>query len=76
MTETTSRADTGKHIEAAQNVLGQLQGRYTMDDPAFYALGLAWEAARLAWYVVMRGNDGGKLQDVRAALDEVERQLP
>lgn len=71
----TERAEAGRLIEGAQSAMGSLQQRYSSDDLVFHALGLAWETLRLAWYAVMRGHDGGKLENVRRALDELERQL-
>ncbi len=39
-------------IQGAQDTLGHLQMQYSDDRVEFWALALAWEAARLAWYVV------------------------
>ncbi|HTP11147.1 MAG TPA: hypothetical protein VMP08_22990 [Anaerolineae bacterium] len=42
-------------IQAAQTQVGQLQMTYRDTDLKFWALALAWETLRLAWYVI-EGN--------------------
>ncbi len=65
-------------IQAAQMQIGQLQMTYRDADPNFWALALAWETVRLAWYVV-EGNFElachEKLPLVRQALADFEIQI-
>ena len=64
-------------LQTAQNTLGDLQRQYRNWQLEFHALALAWEATRLAWYVVSRDLDTAqfKLERVREALDGYERQI-
>lgn len=39
-------------IQQAQTTLGQLRMAYRDSQPEFWALAVAWEAVRFAWYVV------------------------
>jgi hypothetical protein len=54
-------------IEGVQTTLGHLQRQYEDRALEFWALRLAWEAVRLAWYVVVKNDDGGKLDLVEIA---------
>lgn len=47
-----SSEQAARLTEQAQTTLGRLQMQYSDDRVEFWALALAWEAARLAWYVV------------------------
>ncbi len=53
-------------IQTAQSALSQLQFTYRDHDPQFWALAVAWEAARFAWYVV--AGDAGTAADKLALL--------
>jgi hypothetical protein len=59
-----------KLIEAMQTTLGRLQRQYEDLALEFWALHLAWEAVRLAWYVVVQQDDGGKLALVEIAVKD------
>ncbi len=63
-------------LQDAQTRVGKVQMLYHDTDAEFWALGLAWEAIRLAWYVV-DGNlnlaCGEKLPLVKSALSDFER---
>ena len=64
-------------IQEAQAALGKLQMTYRDSQPEFWALALAWEAVRFAWYVCA-GDTGAaleKLELVRRALAAVERRM-
>ena len=39
-------------VQNAQTMIGQLQMQYRDSDPKFWALGVAWEPLRFAWYVL------------------------
>ncbi len=60
-------------LQQAQSVIGKAQTRYSDSDTCFWALGLAWEAVRLAWYEVVEGHNGGKLRNVENALNDYKR---
>jgi hypothetical protein len=64
-------------VQGTQVSLGQLQMTYHDSQPEFWALRLAWEAARLAWYVVagdlMSARE--KFALVADALADVERAI-
>ncbi len=62
-------------IQRAQGTLGRLQMQYSDDRAEFWALALAWEAARLAWYVVSGDSTSAseKLVLVERALDDFRR---
>jgi len=55
-------------IQLAQTALGKLQMQYRDSQIEFYALGVAWEAARFAWYVV--SGDRGAAADKLRLLDD------
>jgi hypothetical protein len=55
-------------IQSAQTALGKLQMQYRDSQIEFYALGVAWEAARFAWYVV--SGDLGTAADKLQLLDD------
>ena len=62
-------------IQAAQSALGTLQYTYGDHDPKFWALAVAWEAARFAWYVVEgdAGTAADKLQLLQTAIADYQR---
>ena len=64
-------------IQAAQSALGTLQYTYRDHDPEFWALAVAWEAARFAWYVVEgdAGTAADKLQLLQTAITDYERMM-
>jgi hypothetical protein len=55
-------------IQSAQTALGKLQMQYRDSQLEFHALGVAWEAARFAWYVV--SGDLGTATDKLQLLDD------
>ena len=55
-------------IQLAQTALGRLQMQYRDSQLEFHALGVAWEAARFAWYVV--SGDLGTAVDKLQLLDD------
>jgi hypothetical protein len=57
-------------IQQLQTTLGRLQMQYSETAVEFWALRLAWETVRLAWYVVAQHHDGGKLALVEGALKD------
>ena len=63
-------------IQHLQTTLGRLQLQYSETMPEFWALRLAWETVRLAWYVVARHDDGGKLELVEGALKDLQERYP
>ncbi len=64
-------------IQDAQTMLGQVQMTYRDSELPFYALAVAWEAARFAWYVA--DGDVGTAQDkltrLKEAITDFERML-
>ncbi len=64
-------------IQDAQSKLGQLQQEYSDSQLSFWALALAWEATRLAWYVADHDDASAreKLASVKTALADLERKL-
>ncbi len=69
-----TRDESAAIVQRAQTALGRLQMQYSDDRPEFWALLLAWEATRLAWYVVSDDPTAdGKLRLVVTALDDFER---
>lgn len=64
-------------IQAAQSALGTLQYTYRDHDPEFWALAVAWEAARFAWYVVEgdAGTAADKLQLLQTAIADYQRVM-
>ena len=67
--------DLGAQIQQMQSLLGRAQTLYNDSDIRFWALGLAWEAARLAWYEVVEGHNAGKLRNVENALNDYKRMV-
>jgi hypothetical protein len=59
-------------IQHVQTTLGRLQLQYSETMPEFWALRFAWEAVRLAWYVVAQHDEGGKLELVEGALKDLQ----
>jgi hypothetical protein len=55
-------------IQQAQTTLGQLRMTYRDSQPEFWALAVAWEAVRFAWYVT--DGDLGTAQDKLALIKE------
>jgi hypothetical protein len=49
--------------------------KYRDSDPCFWALAVAWEATRFAWYVLSEdpGTARGKLQLTEKALSDYKR---
>jgi hypothetical protein len=64
-------------VQGAQTTIGQLQMTYRDIDPKFWALAVAWEALRFAWYVLDGdlGTAQEKLARVKAAIDDFERNV-
>ena len=62
-------------IQAAQNALSKLKFTYRERDPQFWALAVAWEAARFAWYVVESdpGTAADKLALLQTAIADYQR---
>ena len=58
----------GEVIQAAQSALLKVQMQYRDSDPKFWALAVAWEAARFAWYVVH--GDPGTARDKLSLVEE------
>ena len=63
-------------IQQLQTTLGRLQMQYSETAVEFWALRLAWETVRLAWYVVAQHHDGGKLALVEGALKDLQERFP
>ncbi len=63
------------HIQDIQTTLGRLQMQYSETTLEFWALRLAWEAVRLAWYIVAQHDDGGKLELVKGALKDLTERI-
>jgi len=63
----TSKVNVVATIQRIQDELGALQMSYRDHQPEFWALRLAWEAVRFAWYVVNSQSDE-KLASVETAL--------
>ena len=63
-------------IQTAQTAIGRLQMKYRDTTPDFWALAVAWEAARFAWYVVEgdRGTAADKLHLLKNAIADYERK--
>ncbi len=63
-------------IQDAQTTIGRLQMQYRDTSPDFWALAVAWEAARFAWYVVEgdRGTAADKLHLLKDAIADYERR--
>ena len=70
-----SGSDLAGQLQTAQSVIGRAQRSYGDSDIRFWALGLAWEAVRLAWYEVVEGHNGGKLRNVENALNDYKRMV-
>ena len=64
-------------VQSIQTTIGQLQMQYRDADPKFWALAVAWEALRFAWYVL--DSDLGTAQEksarVKVAIDDFERHV-
>jgi hypothetical protein len=62
-------------IQNAQTAVGQLRDRYNQHQREFWALAVAWEAVRFAWYVVTGNLDTArnKLDLVKTAVTDFER---
>jgi len=69
--------ETLAQLQKIQQQLDRLQYSYADNRPEFWAILLAWEAVRLAWYVVSGdpGTAREKLELVKSALTNAERQL-
>jgi hypothetical protein len=70
--QTTRQRQQELHI--LQDTVGAMQHIYRNPDLEFKALNLAYQSLRLAWYC-LEGSDGGKLEYVQDALDDVKRHL-
>ena len=68
--------EKAKLIQQLQTTLGRLQMQYSETAVEFWALRLAWETVRLAWYVVAQHHDGGKLALVEGALKDLQERYP
>ena len=62
-------------LQQMQSVIGKAQTQCSDSSTCFWALGLAWEAVRLAWYEVVEGHNGGKLRNVENALNDYKRMV-
>ena len=64
-------------VQRAQSELLQLQNWYPDTQPEFWALAVAWEAARFAWYVLGGdlGTAAGKLVRAQEAIADYERMI-
>ena len=73
---TTQPTTPAEVIQDAQTALGRLQMKYRDTTPDFWALRVAWEAARFAWYVVEgdRGTAADKLHLLKDAIADYERK--
>ena len=64
-------------VQYTQVTIGKLQMTYRDTDPKFWALAVAREALRFAWYVLE--GDLGTAQEksarVKAAIDDFERNV-
>jgi hypothetical protein len=67
---------TGEIVQAAQSTLLNLQMQYRDTTLPFWALAVAWEAARFAWYVLQGdlGTARDKLQFVEEAIAAFKRK--
>ena len=75
MIQQTDEVRCAASLQLMQDMIGSLQRQYDQDTVLqFWALRLAWEAIRLAWYVVAQHNDGGKLELVDDALVDFKQQ--
>jgi hypothetical protein len=65
-----------KMVQSAQSALMKLQMQYRDTTLPFWALAVAWEAARFAWYVVQGdfGTASDKLQLVEEAIAAFKRK--
>ena len=61
-------------IQQLQTTLGRWQMQCSETAVEFWALRLAWETVRLAWYVVTQHHDGGKLALVEGALKDLQER--
>ena len=63
-------------VQITQSALMKLQMQYRDTTPQFWALAVAWEAARFAWYVVQSdlGTARDKLQLVEEAIATFKRK--
>ena len=61
-------------IQKAQSTILKLQASYLDSQPAFWALAVAWEATRFAWYVVAGDHNMAmdKLQLLKRAIADFE----
>jgi hypothetical protein len=62
-------------IQDAQGTLGRLQMQYTDNQSAFWALAVAWEATRFAWYVADHdeASASDKLASLKVTIADYER---
>jgi hypothetical protein len=70
-----ARTTAGNVVQNAQAEIGHLQMTYRDSQPAFWALAVAWEAIRFAWYVLDDdlGSAQAKLARVKEAINDFER---
>lgn len=73
---TEDRKTTAEVIQEAQSTIARLQMKYRDTTPDFWALAVAWEAARFAWYVTEddRGTAADKLHLLKDAIADYERK--
>ena len=75
----TTTVSMAERIQQIQDELGRARSQYRDNQPEFWALELAWEAVRLAWYVVHDGAGSDmvneKLQSVKDAVSDFKRVL-
>lgn len=62
-------------LQDIQDKLDALKDQYRDHTVEFKALLLAWEATRLAWYVIGQGHDGGKLFYTEEAFEELKQLI-
>ena len=62
-------------VQQAQSEIGRLQMTYRDSELAFWALAVAWQALRFAWYILDgdRGSAQEKLAEVKQAIADFER---
>ena len=70
-----SKLPTKQVLQAIQNELGRLHGRYPADSIEAQALSAARAAVYVAWYIVARGWEGGKFGILESEFEVLKDRL-
>jgi hypothetical protein len=69
------RLQAAQTIETLQGQIATLSQGFTQDEPGWYALEVAYQALKLAWWVIRHGHDHGKIAELETAIAALKDEL-